>query len=810
MKKALRVLAVFSFLLVATAARADRPGVEVERSPGSGRIRALRGELSPPSPEAPRAIAERFLSGQAGRFGMKAGLTDLRLARAVESPAGRHFRFEQTFRGLPVFDAGVEVHVATDGRVFLAHNDYAAGIDLPVSPSRAPADVIPVAVQDFLKTCSSPIDKKGRSRPYRGEKLTLGREIVPELGVFAGASPARLAYRLVVFAESPFGVVEYIVDAHTGEILRKRSLVQDAHLTGRGQVFDPNPVNTLNDMSLRDLGNSNDPAFTPAYRTVALPGVSRWFFDIFGAMILSGPYVKINDFIEAPFYNQPFSFTGDFIYTRDRQEFEDVMVYFHIDRTQRYIQSLGFTTVNNRMIRVDPHGLNGADNSHYVGFPFGMGWIAFGEGGVDDAEDADVIWHEYGHAMQDNTTMGKYFGLGESGAQGEGFGDYWAFSNGPAEGFDPACLAEWDFAGTCLRRLDSTKHYPEDIVHEVHDDGEIWSSALRDLFLALGKETTDRIVLQSHFLVPFFPRFCDGARALRDADDILYGGANGPAIGTTVAAHGIAADLAALNPAVTRAEFPTADLHFEITNQGPCAAGAAAHSVRLICAASGDLGEVATVETADLLRGESAAFDLTLPSRRESCFYRVLADAGGAEFEAIENNNVADSPAFTPPPLVADFHAEPVTSDPAVYFEKASASGDRVMVSLKLRSSSLIDFDAFTMEILFDPSLVQFTGIDGSNTPFGACSAAPCGPLCLSAVGSPGDLLIGVTALGTCPSASVSGDITLLAIGFAATAPGSSPIRFVQGPGRGDCEILNDLVDLGIPCLDGNATITAE
>jgi hypothetical protein len=64
--------------------------------------------------------------------------------------------------------------------------------------------------------------------------------------------------------------------------------------------------------------------------------------------------------------------------------------------------------------------------------------------------------------------------------------------------------------------------------------------------------------------------------------------------------------------------------------------------------------------------------------------------------------------------------------------------------------------------------------------------------------------------LPTCPSASVTGEITLLAIGFAATAPGSSLIRFVQGPGRGDCEILNDTVDLGIPCMDGNATITAE
>jgi hypothetical protein len=661
------VLAVLALPSSPAAAPRGRSGEEVERS-GSGRIRALRGDLTPPSPEAPREIAERFLAGQAARFGMKHGLADLRLSRAVESPAGRHVRYEQVYRGLPVFDAGAEVHLAADGRVFLARNDYAPGIDLAVSPSRTPAAIAALAIQDFLESASVVVDKKGGARPNHGQALKLANEITPELGIYAGDVGAattgagttrageaggpgrpRLAYRMVLSAESPWGVVDYILDANTGEVLQRRSLVQSSHLTGRGQVFDPNPVNTLNDTELSDQNNADAPELAPAYRTVTLPGVSRWLFDLFGALILSGPYVKINDLIEAPFDNQPFSMNGDFLFTRDRQEFEDVMAYFHIDRTQRYIQSLGFTTVNNRMIRVDPHGLNGVDNSHYVGFPFGMGWIAFGEGGVDDAEDADVILHEYGHAIQDNQTMGRYLGFGESGAQGEGFGDYWAFSNGPLGpgAFDPACLAEWDFGFLgCLRRLDSTKHYPEDLAFEVHDDGEMWSSTLHDLFLALGKETADRVVLQSHFLVPFLPRFCDGARALRDADNALYGGTHGPVIGATVAAHGFASDLAAAGLAVTNAGPATADLHLEIVNQGPCAASGATHSIRLVCAASGDLGEVGSVETAPLPHGGSAAFKVTLPAREESCFYRVLVDSGGTEFEATEGNNVADSPAF--------------------------------------------------------------------------------------------------------------------------------------------------------------------
>lgn len=36
--------------------------------------------------------------------------------------------------------------------------------------------------------------------------------------------------------------------------------------------------------------------------------------------------------------------------------------------------------------------------------------IQLGTGGVDDAEDADIIWHEYGHAIQDDVIPGFGFG----------------------------------------------------------------------------------------------------------------------------------------------------------------------------------------------------------------------------------------------------------------------------------------------------------------------------------------------------------------------------------------------------------------
>ena len=135
--------------------------------------------------------------------------------------------------------------------------------------------------------------------------------------------------------------------------------------------------------------------------------------------LLTGPFVRITN-IEAPDAESFISTSRDFIFTRDQQGFESVMVYFHIDRNQRYIQSLGFNNVNNRQIQADPHGFPGMDNSHYMPNPMGAGSLAFGEGGVDDAEDADIILHEYGHAIQDNQTNGKYLTASEARAMGEG------------------------------------------------------------------------------------------------------------------------------------------------------------------------------------------------------------------------------------------------------------------------------------------------------------------------------------------------------------------------------------------------------
>jgi hypothetical protein len=271
--------------------------------------------------------------------------------------------------------------------------------------------------------------------------------------------------------------------------------------TAPGQVFAPNPVADLGIQTLTDQKDADffsaDPALARAYHRVTLT-------DLDGTGTLTGAYAKVISSTGKAATN-----TGNgFIYTRDQDQFEQTMAYYWITQAQHYIQSLGFGStlpaVNKRqqLLRIDQYG---GDNSFYRNGT-GKLTITYGKGGVDDAEDAEVIVHEYGHSVQDNQVPG--FGTTpDAGAIGEAFGDYLAVT--VSEHFAPTpdepCVADWDstsYTSTtphCLRRVDGNKHYPEDLVGEVHADGEIWSRALWDIHQALGPKLADTIIIRAQF-----------------------------------------------------------------------------------------------------------------------------------------------------------------------------------------------------------------------------------------------------------------------------------------------------------------------
>jgi hypothetical protein len=143
----------------------------------------------------------------------------------------------------------------------------------------------------------------------------------------------------------------------------------------------------------------------------------------------------------------------------------------------------------------------GVDNSFATDHP--RDEMRFGKGGVDDAEDAEVILHELGHQIHFSASP-TFFATVEAGGFSVGFGEYWAgtvveWADGPTS--DPACIMDWDATSYtpgpvhCLRRLDRDLMYPDDITGAVHRDGQIWSHALWNLRTAIGANHADTAIL---------------------------------------------------------------------------------------------------------------------------------------------------------------------------------------------------------------------------------------------------------------------------------------------------------------------------
>jgi hypothetical protein len=274
--------------------------------------------------------------------------------------------------------------------------------------------------------------------------------------------------------------------------------------TGSASVFASNPVQSLGNESLTDQKDSDAAVPAAAYHTVTLTNLD-------GSGFLRGDYANVYSSTG----DLAFSPTNTFAYTRHDDRFEQAMAYYWMTEAQKYIHRLGFG-VTRRAINNEPQDARinqwGLDNSFETDHP--KDELRFGKGGVDDAEDAEVILHEYGHAIHDAQNFS--FASEQAGAISEGFGDYWAVtvsdvvdrSLGVPQLEPLPCVADWDstsYTSTvphCLRRVDGNLHYPGDLNGEVHHDGQIWSRALWDIRQALGNVKADTIILQGTFDFP--------------------------------------------------------------------------------------------------------------------------------------------------------------------------------------------------------------------------------------------------------------------------------------------------------------------
>ena len=455
------------------------------------------------APVQPALGAQSFSARlAAGLQAARAPLAQLQRTSEDRSFGTTVIRVRQQVGGIRVLGAEATLSLAPGGRNLLLDHTR-SGIARPSAPRVSKAGALGRALAG------------AHVRGLRG-RVQAGLAILPN------RTGGRLVWRFAIPA-APLADLEVLVDARTRALVRIRDLLRRAR--GDALVFDPNPVVEQGSRTgLADNNDADSPAFASLYRPVTLQDLGP------SGACLSGSWVNVRLPIGTKWPDG-----CDFSSIQRHDElFEPVMAYFHIDRMQRYVQSLGFSNVVHRPIVVNAHATT-EDNSFYSPSTQSLN---FGDGGVDDAEDADVIDHEYGHAIQDSQVPG--FGASrEAGALGEGFGDYWQAAMSANQGVsDPfnVCFAEWDTSAVradpipCLRRLDLPWSVSQAHVQcsgdEVHCVGQAWSNTLWTIRKQLGGAAADRLVIQSQFSYVSDSGFRDAALALLFADAQLTGPAH--------------------------------------------------------------------------------------------------------------------------------------------------------------------------------------------------------------------------------------------------------------------------------------------
>ena len=481
------------------------------------------------------AATRQLIDENAGELGVKGNEAPLTLKEVRTGLTGTFVDYQQTFAGKPILNSQLGVTLDRKGDVSSVTKSIFA---LPSAKTSSVAKEAKLTEEQALDIVNGDLKPAGKLL----EQSSVITSYLPE------KEGLTLVYVVRVAVEEPFGYWEYRIDSQTGRIVEKfdrairrikragdtapvvpslppldlkaslqaaapaeKGLIAATIVTAKGKIFAPNPVTILNNSQLSDASPAD--AFKMAYKVVDLVGVSK-----IGAQLhLKGTNVRLEDFEpgEGGASRPPITVSNEWTASRGDNAFNDVMTYFYLAQSIEYVRKLGYTgnaELFAKGIAADSDGLNGADNSHYVP---GSDRLAFGHGCVDDNEDSDVILHELGHAI--HTHINPRWAGGDSGAIGEGFGDYWAISYRMklAKGLvpDPGKVFPWDGVASCWggRRVDvGAALYDPSVVYDAHmgmsgfESDELWSTPLvqaaQDIVKTGGSvEDADKIVLEGMF-----------------------------------------------------------------------------------------------------------------------------------------------------------------------------------------------------------------------------------------------------------------------------------------------------------------------
>lgn len=424
----------------------------------------------------------------------------LKLLDIIESPGGIHFTFEQLYKGFKIFRSQVKVNMDKRGNITSIFDHSFEVSETPDDFSSLEKVFLSLRVNELAGYY------KKEFAYFPAEK-----KLIPALRLEISRADD---YYEIVYDENGKAVYYHDLAAYSSP---PDSIASAA-------IFLPDPLTTASAIYGVPYSDNNNTDVTELNAERKIVSVKVKYDTSVSLFRLEGSFVKITEHSN-PSIQPVTSTVADFSFTRAQTGFEDINVFYHISNFHEYMQSLGFNNLVNYAISADAHALNGQDNSNFIAFPNPR--LNFGEGGVDDAEDADVIIHEYGHAISNSAAPNTNFGT-ERSALDEALGDYLASSYSRSiNPFNWEYVFSWDGHNEFWdgRLSISTDHYPENLQNDLYQDADIWSSTMMEIWEDIGRENADALQFQALYGYASGMAMSDAARLLIQADSALNNGA---------------------------------------------------------------------------------------------------------------------------------------------------------------------------------------------------------------------------------------------------------------------------------------------
>ena len=393
-------------------------------------------------------------------------LADIFFLDIRENEKYKYLDFYQTYNGLKVHDSRLYIKTTKDDKLVTFGLDVFSDINLSILPTISENDAISSATFGIANSITNAIVKKD-----------LKILPIPEHNKYT----YNLIYEVEFETTISVGPAKYLcfVDANTGELLMRKNTIMfespppaTVHVESNLYAVQPYIPTTLENLIHLRVHVNGTSYYTDQNGDLSLS--SNTGSNVYYG--LEGRWAKVETGGSTPGINTTLGAVNNISFDNDATS-QERSAYYHVNVVHDYMKTIfpNFTSLDNPMTtNVDEPG---SCNAFYSG-----GTINFYAEGNDCnslAKIGDVVYHEYGHGINDY----RYGNSGMwNGGLNEGYADVWGLSitQNPILGQGMSLSNPNDF----VRRYDIDKKvYPQDIVGEVHADGEIIAGCWWDTYL---------------------------------------------------------------------------------------------------------------------------------------------------------------------------------------------------------------------------------------------------------------------------------------------------------------------------------------